>query len=269
MPQLFQSQDYKVFLNSKLDELDQGGRGARARMSRVIGCQTAYTAQVLRSSAHFSLEQTERINEFLGHTEEEGHFLLLLVQLAKSGTPALKARFQKQIQTIQQQRSVLGNRLDIKENLAHQDQVLYYSSWIYAAIHALVSVPGYQSLEKISRRLGIGLKTSGEALEFLLRSGLIHRNKKNEIEIGKSQIHLGVDSPLISKHHTNWRLQAIRSIEKDSKEGLHYSSALSISKQDADVIKEEIIKLLKQLKPIIRNSKEEEVYCLSFDFFTL
>jgi hypothetical protein len=49
-------------------------------LSRAIGCQTAYTAQVLKGTAHFSLEQAEAINDFLGHPEEQGHLLLLLIQ---------------------------------------------------------------------------------------------------------------------------------------------------------------------------------------------
>lgn len=72
--------DYKIYLNKKLDDLDEGGRGARARMSRAIGCQTAYTARVLRGDAQFSLEHAEGINDFLGHNEGQGHYFILLVQ---------------------------------------------------------------------------------------------------------------------------------------------------------------------------------------------
>ena len=93
MIDLFEYTQYKDFLNDKLDELDQGGRGSRAQMSRAIDCQTAYTAQVLRGSAHFSLEQAEAINEFLGHTEDQGYYFLTLLQWAKAGTKKLQNRF--------------------------------------------------------------------------------------------------------------------------------------------------------------------------------
>jgi hypothetical protein len=66
---LFHYKDYKTYLNKKLDDPALGGRGARARFARAIGCQSAYTSHVLKSSGHFNWEQGEAINEFLGHTE--------------------------------------------------------------------------------------------------------------------------------------------------------------------------------------------------------
>jgi len=266
---LFAHSDYKLFLNRQLDELDQGGRGARARLSRAIGCQTAYTAQVLRGAAHFSLEQAEAINIFLGHTEEQSNFFLLLVQSGRAGTPQLRSRFKKQLDAILEGRTLLKNRLGVKEILPERDQVTYYSSWMYGAVHALISIPGYQTPSKISERLGISLATASEALEFLLASGLAERKNNKDIVLGKSRIHLGADSPLIAKHHINWRLQAMRAIDENPKEGLHYSSVISVSKKDAALIKEKFIATINAVKPIIKDSKEEELCSLSLDFFTV
>lgn len=268
--ELFESTDYKAFLNAKLDEMDGQGRGARARMSKVIGCHTAYTAQVLRGSSHFSLEQGEAINDFLGHTESQGHYFLLLIQIERAGSEKLKKRFAKELQGLRDSHSLLKNRLDVREGLAEHEQITYYSSWIYGAVHALVSIPGYQSADRISQRLGIGALQAGETVEFLLRSGLLERGHKGELRIGKSQIHLGSDSPLISKHHMNWRLQAMRSLERGSLgevAGTHYSSVISISKGDAKKIREKLVEALQTIRPIIHASKEEALYALSLDFF--
>lgn len=267
MTHLFDFEDYKKFLNAKLDDLDEGGRGSRARMSRSIGCQTAYTAQVLRGSSHFSLEQAEAINDFLGHTEDQGLYFLLLVQVAKAGSPRLRQRFQKQIQEIHQNRQLLKNRLQVKEHMAEHHQLIYYSHWIYGAVHALVSIPGFQTPERISERFGISIRQASETLQFLIEVGLLEQNGKNGIKIGKGQIHLGADSPLISKHHLNWRLQAMQAIEKEGQRGLHYSSVVSISKKDEKVIREKIVEVLREIKDVIRESKEEEVYSLNLDLF--
>jgi uncharacterized protein (TIGR02147 family) len=269
MNDIFAFKDYKTYLNEKLDSLDDGGRGTRARLSRSIGCQTAYTAQVLRGNAHFSLEQVEAINDFLGHTDEQGHYLLLLLQIARAGTPKLKIRFQIQAEILSKGRSQLKNRLEIEAGLEERHQIRYYSSWHYAAIHALVSIPGFQSPEKISNRLNIGLKKTQEALEFLLEAQLIEKNKLGHLKIGKGRIHLGADSPMISKHHSNWRLQAIRATEKSDEENLHYSSVISVSQKDRSLIKELLIECLKTVKPIIRDSKEEGLCSLNLDFFEI
>jgi len=247
--------------------LDEGGRGSRARLSRAIGCQTAYTTQVLRGDSHFSLEQAEAISEFLGHTDDQGHYFLLLVQIARAGSSKLRQRFQHQIDSIREGRSLLKNRLEIPASLEEHQQTKYYSAWYYGAIHALASIPDFQNAEKISARLGIGMKHTQEALEFLLETGLLQRSKTGQLKIGKGQIHLGSESSMIGKHHTNWRLQAIRATEKPIAENLHYSSVISISQKDEIKIREKLIELLKEVKPLIRDSEEEELCCFCLDFF--
>jgi uncharacterized protein (TIGR02147 family) len=269
MIDLFEFEDYKSFLNEKLDDLDKGGRGSRARMSRFIGCQTAYTAQVLRGSAHLSLEQAEAINEFLGHTEDQGAYFLLLIQWQKAGTQKLRMRFRKQLDDLRKSRAVLKNRLEVPAHLTEHYQMTYYSSWIFGAIHALVSIPGFQDAEKIGERLGLEVRQVSEALDFLFQARVLEKTKKGEIKIGTGQIHLGTDSPLVRKHHLNWRLQAMMAIEKNLHEGLHYSSVVSISKKDRQLIHQKLIEYLKELKAIVRDSKEEELCSLSFDFFEL
>lgn len=125
-----------------------------------------------------------------------------------------------------------------------------------------------QTAEKIAQRLNVSIKHASEGIEFMLAAGLLELTTKGELRVGKSQIHLGADSPLISKHHINWRLQAIRSIDHDPNGGLHDSSVISISKKDEKVISEKLIETIKELKQVIRESKEEDIAVFSLDLFT-
>ncbi len=266
---IFQYDSYKAYLNAKLDDRQGGGgRGSRSRLSKAIGCQTAFVAQVLRGGAHFSLEQAEAASDFLGHNEEEGHFLLLLIQRERAGTPRLKQRFEKQISQIRQSRLILKNRLDVRESLSEQDQVIYYSSWHYAAIHALVSIPGHKSIESLARHLQMDLRTVSDCVQFLLSCGLVVRNgDKGGLCPGKARIHLGSDSPLIGKHHINWKLQAIRAIENPSIENLHYSSVVSLSEKDTVQVREILTSSITKVKSIVKDSPGELVRCFSMDLF--
>lgn len=269
MIDVYNYQNYKEFLNDKLDDLDQGGRGARARLSRAINCQTAYTAQVLRGDSHYSLEQGESINDFFGHTDDQGYFFLLTLQLARAGTAKLKTRFQKQIQEIQKNRRFLKNKLEAHEALPQVDQITYYSSWLYGAVHTLASIPEHQSLEKIAERLGIEVRRVNDILNFLIESHILEQSKNGEIKIGKNRLHLGSDSHLIIRHHLNWRLQSMQAIEKNPQEGIHYSSVISISKKDFENMQSVLVETLKGLKSTIQKSPPEEVYSLCLDFYPL
>lgn len=267
---LFNYTHYKEYLNDRLDDPERGGgRGARARLSQFVGCQTAYTAQVLRGPAHFSLEQAESINEFLAHTEEESHFFILLVQSDRAGTVSLRRRFLKQLQEIRDHRRDLKNRFEAKAQLDLAAQTKYYSNWHYSALHALASIPAFQSVESMSKHLNLSPTQIAESLDFLNSVGILQRqNKSSRYEIGKAQIHLGSDSPLINQHHLNWRLQAMRSLERKNAEDLHYSSATSMSQHDFHIIREMIAQLLQNVKKIIRDSNEEKPIAFNIDFFS-
>lgn len=260
---IYEFGDYKAYLNQRLDE---SGRGARARLSKAIGCQTAFTAQVLRGTAHFSLEHSEAINDFLGHTDEQGHYFLLLVQHHRAGSPKLRARFLRQISTIQESQLVLKHRLKVPENLTLQEQVSYYSAWYYSAIHALASIPQFNRVDKISRYLTLDEKLVNEVVEFLVSAGLLIQGKRG-LKVGTAHLHLGSDSPLVAKHHTNWRIEAIRSLEKAAPEDLHYSSVVSVSYADCARIRKCLIEAIEAAKTIVRTSPEERLQVISLDFF--
>ena len=128
----------------------------------------------------------------------------------------------------------------------------------------------FQSREAISSYLGLSLKRTSEILEFLVSVGLANQAGVDHFTIGQARIHLGADSDLISKFHTNWRLQALRSLDKESQQlGLHYSSAISISNEDFLRIKTMLVKAIENIKPVIRESEAEAPYAFCIDFFEL
>jgi len=265
--EIYEYKRYKDYINDWLDDPKRGGgHGSRAKMSNAIGCQTSYVAQVLKSTAHFNLEQIDAINEFMGHNEQESLFLLNLLQHERAGTSRLKGLFRKQLDEILDSRLLLKNRLGVKQPLSSQHQAIYYSSWYFSVIHVIVSQPRFYTAKAIAEFLGLDLNIVNTTLQFLIEAGLIEK-KGAGFKVGKTTIHLGADSPLISKHHINWRLQAIRSLEKNRKHDLHYSSVVTLSKKDVLKIRELLTKTIGQAKKIIKESPEEEVQCLSLDFF--
>lgn len=267
---IYAFRDYKGYLKARFQSLPKQGRGARKAMAEALGCPTSHISQVLSGSSHFTMEQAEGVNQYLGHTEDEAQFFFLLIHFARAGTPSLRSRLNKQIQSVQQKRLVLKDRLGVKEGLSKEDQTKFYSSWVYGAIHVLLAAKKFQTKETISNRLGISMKRTSEILEFLVQTGLAKPLPGHRFEIGTARIHLGNDSDLISKFHTNWRVQAIRSLDKESvNEDLHYSSAISISEADFLRIKGMLVKAIEEIKPVIRDSEAEDAYSFSIDFFGL
>lgn len=203
------------------------------------------------------------------HTPEESDFFLLLVQFGRAGSHALRTRLREQISKSRQKRLVLKDRVDIKTTLSAADQMTYYSAWYYAAIHILVMVPEYRTRDAISKYLKLPLEKVSEVLKFLISVGLVKR-EGSKYSPGVSRIFLGSDSPMIARHHTNWRMRAIDSLDRDIRNDLHLSTVLSFSHEDAVQIKEFLVKSIQKAREIAAHSpKDEEVQCLCVDLFKI
>jgi uncharacterized protein (TIGR02147 family) len=265
---VFDFLDYKAYLRHLTGE--RGTRhGMKVRIATALGCQPTHISQVLHRSVHFSLEHAEILSRFLAHNEEEGRFFLLLVQKGRAGSKSLERFFQSQIDEMLKQHLVLTKRLKLKTTLSIEEQVTYYSSWYFGAIHIALTIPALRNKERLADYFDLPLGRITEILEFLITAGLCTVENGQYIT-GRMHISLGSDSRLINQHHSVWRQRAIANLDRNEQEGdLHYSAVITIAKNDFAVLKEDLMQLLKKHRQIVKASQEEEVYCYSMDLFGL
>ncbi len=263
--QIFDFEDYKEYL---LFREQTWSRGMRKALAQAIGCQAAFISQVLNDRHHFSLEQAQNANSLLGHSEEESHFFLLIVQLNRAGTDSLRKYFSDQIGKIKVQRKVLKNRVGVAQTLNLEGQLTYYSAWYYGAIHMAITIPDLQTTSAIAKKLALAAPLVASVLEFLESVGLAERQGSKYV-IGKTHLHIDNESKLVSSHHTHWRMQAIQSLARTSETDLHYSSAITLSQQDVELIRENLTKAIIHNKKIIRASPPERLFGFNLDFFQL
>jgi uncharacterized protein (TIGR02147 family) len=267
---IFDFRDYKKYLNTALST-EGANRGSRSRLAEKLRCQTAFISHVLNGNSHFSLEHAVVISQFLGHTPEESRYFILLVSLGRAGTKALEEHFNTQIAEIQRKRTQIKERISTDRSLSLETQMRYYSAWYYSAIHVATSIPQCRTRDAIATALGLAPALVAECLEFLMEHSLVI-TEKGRYTIGPVRIHLGADSPIISKMHSNWRLQALQSLERPisaTAADLHYSGAITLSRKDAKRIRDVLLKAIDQTEQIFRPSSEEVVYCVAMDWFHL
>lgn len=265
--QLFDFVDYKSYLSAKLGA-KSARRGLKSALAKALFCQPAYISQVLNDHAHFSLEQAYDLNEFLGHTKEESHFFILLLQRDRAGKKNLKSYYSEQIQEVLNRRMSLTKRLGTQNTLSEEDKNTYYSSWHYLAIHIALSVPYLQTKEALVQYFQLPLKKVLTILEFLVSVGLAQQ-VGDKFTTDNSLIRIGSESSHIQKHHSNWRNQAVDSLDREDLYDLHYSAVFSLSQSDIRKLKDKMLENIKEYVSVIRESKEEEVYSLCLDFFSL
>ncbi len=264
---IFDFHDYKTYLNELLSTKGEN-RGARSRLAQRLNCQTGYISQVLNGHSHFSLEHSIEISKFLEHSLEQRKFFMLLVEKAKAGSQSLIQFYDEQINLIKEQRNQVKARIKVNTKLSEKDFVKYYSHWYYSAIHIVTSIKQFQTKSNIAQKFNLTEELATDVLEFLEEKKFIEKNALN-YKIGKTRIHLESESPMIFKHHTNWRIEAIKSLERKHAENLHYSSVLAMSKEDYTKIKDILLKALEEIEPILTPSPEEEIYSMNIDFFQL
>ncbi|MDB5038958.1 MAG: hypothetical protein JWQ35_2486 [Bacteriovoracaceae bacterium] len=259
---------YKTYLGVWIKSQPSKGRGVKSRIAQVLRCHPSFISLVVSGDSHLSLEQGEMLNRFMGHTDEASHFFLLLIQLERSGTPELKNYFLKQMNQIIEKQSVLKERLKFKKILPLEMQARYYSYWYYPAVHMALLIPELQKPEALRRYLKLPIQTVSEVLQFLLSTGLAVE-KDGKFLTGTTSVHLGADSPMTSRSHTNWRQKIISSLERIKPQDLHYSSVVSLSRSDVPRIKAALIQAIEEVRDIVKETKEEELFCYTLDLFSL
>lgn len=263
---VFKYDDYKAYLVDLIEERSERQKGIRSRLARAAACQSAYVSQVLNGHNHFSLEQAEAIGSYLGLSEDELDFFLLLVQIARAGTPSLTKRLSAKKAKAREARLSLKNRLKETADVSASDTARYFTHWDIAAVHALISIPDYLTVPAIAGRLKLPVERVREILEFLESTGQVRRDG-DRYEYGVARMHFGTDSPVLPLHHTNWRLQAIRSMNRDLSQDTHYTSVMTLSEKDVAEVKEKWVEFVLELHERNKKTDPEDLHSLTFDFF--
>ncbi|MGZ3700564.1 MAG: DUF4423 domain-containing protein [Bdellovibrionota bacterium] len=256
----------KRFLVEWLQSQPGGGRGKRTELAQAMKCKLSYVSRILNGDAQLSVEQGEVLGRYFGFSKEEAEFFVLLVLKDRAGSENLRQLFSSQIVREQAKRKVLRDRIGVSEGMSELDRARYYSTWQYTAVHFLLTIPEFQTRAEITKRLNLKPKKVADILEFLVSAGLAVQ-EGDRFRTTKMKIHLGNDSPEIVKHHTHWRTRAAVACENESPEDLHYSSVVTLAKEDIGKIRELLVQSIERFREKIDPSPEEELCAICLDWF--
>lgn len=247
-----------------------GGKrtGIKAELAKAMRCHPAFVSRVLAGEAQLNLEQAERAAGFLGLNHEERRYFLFLLQEERAGTDELRAFFREERESMLVQRREIRHRIPVSERISVKHQAVYYSTWYYAAIHALVSVADYRTPESLSLALNLPPAVVREAVTFLEAIGVLAK-RGGQLVVGQRHIHLDRSSPLLKQHHANWRLQCIKQLDQANADDFRYSGVFSLSHQDAARLRETMLRHLKEYLEVASRSPEETAYVYCVDLFGL
>ena len=260
--------DYKIFLRGREQRARVLERGFRSRLAEAMGVQSAFVTQVLNGDANLSLEQGLRGARHLGLDELDQEYFLGLISLARAGTPELRRLLQKRLAALRAELLNLKRVVSEAGALNEERRAIYYGHWSYAAIHILVTIPGYRDPAAIGPALGLTEDEVRSGLRFLVEAGLVV-SKAGRLKPGATELHLERGSRWLRQHHAHWRLKAVDHFGRHPADGIHYTAISSLSEDDERELKARLVALIKDYTEIVRDSAEERLCAFALDFYRL
>lgn len=267
MKAIFEHKNHFLYLKERLDPRNSS-RGIKTKFAEYLRIQPAFLSQVMIQKHSLSLEQADLANQFFDHSTEESDFFILLVCKDRAGTASLKNYYTNQINAILTNRQKIADRLGKKIDITEEVKNIYYSSWLYSAIHIGCTIFELQTRKEIAKRFNITEVVAGKVLDFLEHSNLIKKENDRYVAT-QNWVRLEGNSSHLIKHHTNWRNKTIQSFDQIDENDLHYSGVYSLDKNTYIKIKENILEFIRAQIKEIEPAKEEDLICFSIDLYSL
>jgi uncharacterized protein (TIGR02147 family) len=258
---------YKEFLRAYIEEHKQ--KGLISRLANDCGCDRTYLSQVLNGKADLTPDHMTQMCDRLGFGEVDSRYLLLLLLRDRSSSPTARKSFALKLETLKRQNAVLTKKILSREKPAgvtEKMRTLYYSSWLYGAVHILTSVPEYQTVYALSQKLQVSPHAMTKLLKELLEMGVVKREGERYLHQG-ADIYLPRNSPQSHAHHLNWRLRAVE--RAMLAEDVHYTVSFSVSREDVDKLRDQVLKLIEEQRKVVRESGTEVAVTFCCDFYEI
>jgi len=286
---VYETLDYREFVRGWVTSRPGGGRGLYRKMAESLGVSTTLVSQVLSpqhakrvktgndntplsrqhvSEKHFSMENAVDLAEFMALGERETEQFLLLVEHARAGSFKYRERLKRRIQKAQASAQKLSERLEKDRILNDHESATYYADWTYTAITHLIACESTLSLDQLSDRLHLPRPVVAKSFSFLVETGILIAKPSGGYDVGPTLTHLGSDSPLVNKHHQNWRLKGFSQMIQKHEDDLFYTAPMSLSHETAKQIRAELPAFIERIVKLVGPSPSQTVRCLNLDWFT-
>ncbi len=264
---IFDHIDYKKWVHQKLKTLPKEGRGQLRKIANYVNTSPTIVTQVFNGDRELTPEQAVLLGDFFALSKLEARFLILLVNYSRAGTHLYKAKLKEEIEELREQSKEIKNRVRQDAALTEEAKSVLYSNWYYLAIWSLTAIKEFDSIDAIVERLNLNKKKAREALDFLLKHGLVKESENKKLSVGPTLVHLEAGASQIPRHHQNWRLQAFNRYENIRSTDAFYTAPVTLSQKDAERLREKVIQFISEGVDLIKDSPSEKLYCLCVDWF--
>jgi uncharacterized protein (TIGR02147 family) len=261
---IFEIPDYRAVIEAFILS-NRTERAYRTRLSQAAGCHLSYLTRVLQSKCDLTPDHAYGLSHFWNLGDAEAEFFLTTVYLARASSPGLKRKYRAQLEKLKDTHNDLGRQTGVSRTINFASDIEYYASWYTAAIHLLTAVPEFQTPTALAKKVGLEEGLVKEILKKLLEMKLVHL-QKDRFVCSRGGLHVPRGSSLAWLHLSNWRHRALANAQRTSAD-LHFTSVYSLSKKDAQALKDLLVKYISQCEAILTDSPDETVIAINLDLF--
>lgn len=262
---VFDCANYRQFIRIRVKESAGGGHGEYRRISEFLRIPSSMMSQVMSGKRELSLESASLLCDYFSLSELEADYLLNLVELERAGSALLKERIRKRLTSLSKKSTDLSHRIAHEKKLSEEEKTTFYSHWYYSGVRLASSIEGINNASAIADLLKLPRTTVQQVLEFLLSAGLCVE-EKGKIKNGPKSTHIGNDSPMLIRHHLNWRLKVMSQLTKPKDHEVVFTGPVTLSQEACVEVKKKILHLIDEWGEIADRSKEEKLACLNIDW---
>lgn len=264
---LFDSVDYRKFLEAYIKNKPRNGHGYKLKIAEALNVHPTLITQILKGHKSFSIEQAYSLVQFLGLSDLEKDYFLTLVEYDRAGTLALKKFIESRLLKLRQESEKIKNRVQTYASMSEADQALFYSQWYYSAIRLSCGIGEKATNKSLAKNFDLPLELVEKITHFLLSRGLIIEKENKTFDRGPQNTFLTSDSPLISRHHMNWRMKAMERHPRLQQDELAFSAPLTLAEKDLPEIKKMCLDFIQEVSKKVSSSPAEKLACINIDWF--
>ncbi|MGE3608620.1 MAG: TIGR02147 family protein [Bacteriovoracaceae bacterium] len=262
---IFSFDSYKEALAYYL--VEEAPWGYMTRASEHIGCQVSFLTRVIKDKPQLTPDHAFHLADFLRFNIEEKKYFLMLVDFERASDPEFKSHLKNELKELKKKNESISERTQRKYLTFEVFRANYFSSWIYTAIHFIVSCPNFQKIDAIATRFNVKKSVVKKCLQELEEQGLVESHKGEQWFFKSGNFHLEKNSPLVVLHHQNWRTRAIADAQDFSNDSIHFTSVCTLSEADAQKLKEMMLEFISNTNRVVGPSDNEECIAICCDLF--
>ena len=263
---VFDFEDYREFLKAITHKLSSEKAGEMSRMAKALKVSTSFLSQVLQGNKNFSHDHAFLLSKYLRMTDFEHRYLIELVNLARATHPELKEITRVHMKEYRDRAYPLSGIPSAGQLLGEKEQAIFYSDWQHIAVQLLTGIKGFQTVEAISKRLGIEAAAAKQILNFLTDVGFCVRSGQT-FGVGTRRTHLEKRSSLRSRHHSSWRLKSLDHFNNESEDEVFFTFPMRIDEETFALLSTRLKELMKEINALVAKSGNETLACCNIDFF--